>query len=179
MRHVKFLQSPLSFFESELVIGLCITRDIMCKFFKIFYFLKWCSDLWSLFAFQFGDYNIHDNIKVLYYSQKSRDFTVPYIRANRQIYFPACESIQEPLHFKSSLPYSTSSTVHSTVHPLQPAPAGTNPRSNGALRKPCQHSKGKILISSAKISLATTSCSVPNKLRISGACSESGASWIC
>ena len=65
MRHVQILQSQLGFFESELVIGLCIARDIMWKFFKIFYFMKCCSDLGRFFALQFGDYNIHDNFKVL------------------------------------------------------------------------------------------------------------------
>ena len=52
------------------VIGFCIARDIMCK---IFYFLICCSDLiidlGRFYAPQFGDCNIHDNIKALQYSR--------------------------------------------------------------------------------------------------------------
>ena len=46
------------------VTGHGVARDILCKFFKIFYFFKCCSDLGRFLALQFGDYNIHNNIKL-------------------------------------------------------------------------------------------------------------------
>ena len=46
------------------VTGHGIARDILCKFFKSFYFSKCCSDLGRFLALQFGDYNIHNNIKL-------------------------------------------------------------------------------------------------------------------
>ena len=50
------------------VTGRGVIRDIMRKFLKIFYFLKYCSELGQFFALKFGDYNIHNNIKFLKYS---------------------------------------------------------------------------------------------------------------
>ena len=46
------------------VTGHGVARDILCKFLKIFYFFKCCSDLGRFLALQFGDYNIHNNIKL-------------------------------------------------------------------------------------------------------------------
>ena len=60
----KFLMNP------NYMIGHCVARNTVCKFVKIFYFLKCYSDLGlgRFFALLFGDYNIHNNIKVLQYS---------------------------------------------------------------------------------------------------------------
>ena len=79
------------------VTGHGVSGDILCKFFKIFNFFKCCSDLGRFLALQFGDYNIHNNIKLFAIFTTDLIFHGPiYLRKSSKLL--PCLHLHLPFH---------------------------------------------------------------------------------
>ena len=72
------------------VTGHGVARDILFKFFKIFYFFKCCCDRGRSLALHLGDYNIHNSIKLFAIFTTDLIFHGPiYSRKSSKLLFPS------------------------------------------------------------------------------------------